>query len=107
MILEVHAEGLRHDILGSNIQEVRALDQNIRQHQDHEAVAALVHSLAHKLQKFLAALEQAAGIDAGDLADAEIVIRDVEILEIRKQQRVRRRPPAQSDGNHGRCGSDG
>ena len=32
MILEVHAEGLRHDILVSNIQEVRALDQNIRQH---------------------------------------------------------------------------
>ena len=32
MILEVYAEGLRHDILVSNIQEVRALDQNIRQH---------------------------------------------------------------------------
>lgn len=34
------------------------------------------------------ALHHALGVDAGDLADAEIVIGDMEILEIREQQRV-------------------
>ena len=88
MILELDTEGLRDDILVAEIQKVRALQQHVRQHEDHERIAALRHRLLHDGQELVLALHHALGVDAGDLADAEIVIGDMEILEIREQQRV-------------------
>lgn len=88
VILELDTEGLRDDILVAEIQKVRALQQHVRQHEDHERIAALRHRLLHDGQELVLALHHALGVDAGDLADAEIVIGDMEILEIREQQRV-------------------
>ena len=90
MVLELHAEGLRDDVLVAEVQQVRALEQHVGQHEDHERVAALFHRLAHDGQELVLALHHAVGVDAGDLADTEIVVGDVEILEIREQQHIGR-----------------
>ena len=75
MILELDTEGLRDDILVAEIQKVRALQQHVRQHEDHERIAALLHRLLHDGQELVLALHHALGVDAGDLADAEVVVR--------------------------------
>ena len=88
MILELDTEGLRDDILVAEIQKVRALQQHVRQHEDHERIAALRHRLLHDGQELVFALHHAFGINTGDLADTEVVVSNMEILEIREQQRI-------------------
>ena len=88
MILEFYTKGLRDDILVAEIQKVCALQQHIRQHEDHKRVTALVHRLLHDGQELVFALHHAFGINTGDLADTEVVVSNMEILEIREQQRI-------------------
>ena len=75
MVLELRIKRVRENILVSDIEDLRALQQYVREHQNHERIAALLHCLFHDCQELVFALHHALGVDAGDLADAEVVVR--------------------------------
>ena len=89
MVAELDAERLRHRVVVADVEQLRTLKQDVRQHQDHQLIAALAAGLFHEREELVLALHHPLRIDAGDLADAEVVPSDVEILEIGKQQRLR------------------
>ena len=75
MVLERRIERMRENLLVSDVENLRAFQQHIREHQNHERIPPLFHRLLHQCQEFVLALHHALGVDAGDLADAEVVVR--------------------------------
>ena len=53
----MHAERLRDELLVAEIQQIRALNQYVGDHEDHKAVVLFHHCVRHERQKFLLALE--------------------------------------------------
>ena len=88
MVFELGVEGLTEDGLVAEEQQVGALGQDVGEHQDHHGILPLGHQLLHHLKEFALPGHELFGVHAGDLADGQIVLGDVEILEVGENQLV-------------------
>ena len=70
----------------ANIQDLRAFQQHVCQHQHHQIQFFLLGVAAHELQELLLPLQHTKAVHAGDLGHRQRVACDEELLVIGKQQ---------------------
>lgn len=90
LLLAVDVKGLADGVLIPHIEQLRAVQQHVGDHQQHRVHLLLLTDGLHGLQKLVPALEQAVGVHAGDLADRQIVSRDMKLLIICVQHGLHR-----------------
>ena len=96
LLLAVDVKGLADGVLIPHIEQLRAVQQHVGDHQQHRVHLLLLTDGLHGLQKLVPALEQAVGVHAGDLADRQIVSRHADSAVDRSS--VRGRKVQQDDG---------
>ena len=88
LILQLDIESLLHRLLVTDAENLGALQQHIGEHENDHIVVLLCLGLLHQLEEFGLLLQQTVAVGAGDLADAEVVAGQMELLEIGEQQLV-------------------
>ena len=86
LVLGHHGEGLLDDVVAAHVEQVRALQQHVGDHQDDQIVGVFLLLLLHDGHKLVLAFQQTLGIHAGDLADADVLTGDVELLVVGLEQ---------------------
>ena len=82
VVLGLLAEGLAYRLVVAHIKDVRALLQHVGNHEYHHVEVLLVPQLLHQTEEFVPAAEQMVRVDAGDLADAYVLLGYVELLVV-------------------------
>ena len=86
VVLGLGGEGVADGLVAAHIQQLRALQQHVGEHQDHHIVVVLLLEAAHHRQELLLALQHLHGVQAGDLAHAQVLLADVKLLEVAAHQ---------------------
>ena len=86
VVFRLDAEGEADGVVITDVEELGTFLKDIREHQDHEVIAALGAERIHMSDEFVFPVEHLERIDADDLRHAEGVLSDVEFLEVRLHQ---------------------
>ena len=90
MVFERLPECLAEDLLVAEENHLRTNGKHVRQHNNHEFQLLFLAVGFHHGEEIVLAAQHLAGVHAGDLADAEIVIGDMERLVIGEDHRINR-----------------
>ena len=86
LILGGDIEGQLNKLVLTHIEQVRTVKENIGDHKENKVEILFLLALVHNGKELILALKKMLGVDAGDLADADVVVGDVENLIVRVEQ---------------------
>ena len=80
ILLGDHIKGLRDHIVAAHIEQMGAFQKHIGHHEDNNVVFLLLLKFFHHFDKLIPPGDEVAGVHAGYLADADVLLGNVELL---------------------------